>query len=226
MSRRHADGEDAAYLEWHVLDHLPEQYRLAGLRVRASGGCRPRRAGPVRAASEPPFDAVDHVVQYLFAEPVGPALDTFFALGGALHQAGRMPIALPRVQVGGWRLDGMLAADRVLVGAAVAAVATGSWRLPAGRAGHRRRPPDARRALVAVAGVAGAWRWIGASPHERLEGTDGLTLTVCYLDDDPVEVATRLAPVLADRWATGGVIPLLAAPFEAVVAGAWDRHLP
>jgi hypothetical protein len=223
MSQRHADGEDAAYLRWHLLDHLPEQYRLAELRSGqrwvSTPSCR-----AARAASEPPFEAVDHVVQYLFAEPVGPGLDHFFALGGALHRAGRMPIALPRVQVGGWRLDGAQAAHRALVGAAVL-----PWRPARGAYLLVERSTDAAAhldALVAVDGVAGAWRWVGASPHERLEGTEGLTLTVCYLDDDPVEVAATLAPVLADRWAGGGVVPLLAAPFEAVVAGEWDRHLP
>ena len=74
MSMRHADGLDAEYLRWHVLDHLPEQFRLVGLRSGqrwvSTPACRARRA-----ASEPPYDAVDHIVQYLFAEPVGDAFD-------------------------------------------------------------------------------------------------------------------------------------------------------
>ena len=30
MSARAPEGRDAEYLEWHSLDHRPEQYRVAG----------------------------------------------------------------------------------------------------------------------------------------------------------------------------------------------------
>ncbi len=81
--------------------------------------------------------------------------------------------------------------------------------------------------LVASPGVAGAWSYAGAEPrHGRLDSTAGLTLTVCYLDEPPVDVAAELAPVLVDRWADGRRTPMLAAPFEMVVPGQWDRHLP
>ena len=232
MSQRHPDGQDASYLEWHMLDHLPEQYRLRGLRHGqrwvSTPGCR-----ATRAASEPPFDAVDHIVQYLFAEPVDPALDRFFPLGGALRGIGRMPTLLPRVQVGGWTLDGVMAADRVLVGAAVLPwrPARGVYILierldDASTVDPADGPGDRLDGLVDVAGVAGAWCWSGAEPrHDRLESTAGLALTVCYLDEPPIEVAGRLAPELAVRAATGRT-PLLAAPFEIVVPGQWDRHLP
>jgi hypothetical protein len=32
MAAREPGGRDAEYLEWHSLDHRPEQHRLAGLR--------------------------------------------------------------------------------------------------------------------------------------------------------------------------------------------------
>ncbi|MGZ4692709.1 MAG: hypothetical protein ACXWA3_03685 [Acidimicrobiales bacterium] len=229
MSSRHPDGRDAAYLEWHVLDHLPEQHRLAGMRFGQRWVSTPacRRA---RAASIAPFDAVDHVVQYLFAEPFATALDQFFPLGAALRGIGRMPIVLPRVQVGGWDLDGAVAADRVLVGAAVL-----PWRPTKGvyalvervDAGDGTRPGERLGDLVAVAGVAGAWGYAGTQPrHDRLESTAGLALTVCYLDEPPLEVAAAMVPVLAERWDRGGIEPLLAGPFEMVVPGSWDLYLP
>src|SRR5262245_55257279 len=66
MSARHPEGRDAEYLEWHALDHRPEQHRLEGLRgslrVVSTPDCR-----AARAASEAPYDDVDHVVAYLFA---------------------------------------------------------------------------------------------------------------------------------------------------------------
>src|SRR5207302_5726582 len=33
MTARHPDGRDADYLEWHSLDHRPEQHRLHALRA-------------------------------------------------------------------------------------------------------------------------------------------------------------------------------------------------
>jgi hypothetical protein len=48
----------------------------------------------------------------------------------------------------------------------------------------------------------------------------------CYLDDDPVDAARRLCPVLEKRWADARVVPLLAAPFHTIVPYEWDRYLP
>ena len=68
LSAREPDGRDAEYLEWHHLDHRPEQHRLAGLRqslrLVSTPACR-----AARAASVDPFDAVDHVMTYLFNDP-------------------------------------------------------------------------------------------------------------------------------------------------------------
>lgn len=49
---------------------------------------------------------------------------------------------------------------------------------------------------------------------------------VGILDDDPVDTAARLRPVLEQRWETAAVSPLLAGPFDPVVPYAWDRYLP
>ena len=226
MSSRHPDGLDAAYLEWHVLDHLPEQHRLDGLRhgkrFVSSPACR-----STRAASRPPFDAVDHLVHYLFADPVAPSLEQFFALGGALGRAGRMPIALPRVEVGGWDLARTTAAARVLVGGAVL-----PWRHCTGvyvlvEDATTRPADEALDALIDVPGVAGVWEWIGVDGrHDRLEPTAGRQLTLCYLDASPPAVASALTAVVRAREVEGVRVPLLAAPFEAVVPGEWGRALP
>lgn len=222
MSARHPEGRDAEYLEWHTLDHRPEQHRLpglrAGLRWVSTPACR-----AARAASEGDYDAVDHVVAYLFAEPVGAALDGFFALGAALREAGRMPLRLPPVELAGWELADRGAADGVLVGADVL-----PWRPMRGiyllvERGQTAPPED----LQAVAGVAGAWSFVGSSTlHPRLAGVAGVTLTMCFLDDAPPAVAARLAARLARRWERGAITPLLAAPLEAVAPFAWERALP
>jgi hypothetical protein len=67
LSTREPHGRDAEYIEWHFLDHRPEQYRLAGLRnslrLVSTPACR-----AVRAASTEEYDAVDHVMTYLFTD--------------------------------------------------------------------------------------------------------------------------------------------------------------
>jgi len=225
MSARAADGDDDGYLEWHMLDHLPEQYRIDGLRLGqrwfSTDACR-----GARAASAPPYDDVDHVVGYLFGGPVDPALDVFFELGASLHRSGRMPVALPRVQVGGWEAVDRVAAPRVLAGADVI-----PWRPQRGVYLIVESCDDTADAdpgleqLIDVPGVAGLWQYRdGHGHHPRLEPCEGLRLVVCYLDDEPVGVAGLVAELLAARWQDPAITPLLAAPFEVVTPFSWERR--
>lgn len=222
MSARHPDGRDAEYLEWHGLDHLPEQFRLAGIRAGtrwvSTPACR-----AARAASVGRYDEADHVVAYLVAEPVASTLDDFFGLGAALREAGRMPLRLPPVELAGWELGSSAAAEAALVGADVL-----PWRPMRGvYLLLEEGPPAPVEALLAVPGVAGAWAYDGSDRlHDRLAPVAGRCLTTLFLDGDPAEVGADLAPVLADRWASAEVVPHLAAPFVTVTPFAWDRHLP
>jgi len=213
FSARAGDGSDAAYLEWHGLDHLPEQYRLAGMRNGTRWVSTPE-CRAARAASGDRFGAVDHLVLYLFADAT--SLPAFFALGATLREAGRMPLRLPSVELGGYRLDAMDAAEHALVGADVL-----PWRPTRGAYVLIEDGAPCDPGLLDVAGVAGWWQFAGTDDlSDRLAATAGLTLTLCYLDDDPVAVALALKPRLAGR------APLLAAPFVTVVPWAWDRALP
>ncbi len=219
LSARHPDGRDAEYLEWHSFDHRPEQYRLAGLRssmrLVSTPACR-----QARAASAERFDAADHVMTYLFAGPE--TIPLFNALGGALHEAGRMPLRLPTVEFMTADLAGRVASRRAVAGAEVI-----PWRPALGvyliiESGHA--PVDT---LAEVPGVAGVWWYHGNSaPAPYDTDARGLQITYCYLDDDPVEVAGRLAGILGERWESGSAEGLLAAPFYVLVPFEWDRHLP
>ena len=81
--------------------------------------------------------------------------------------------------------------------------------------------------LIDVEGVAGAWWHAGAAIDEPIHvDRRGLQISYLFLDDDPVDVATRLVPALSQRWRETDVVPLLAAPFYAVVPFEWGRHLP
>jgi hypothetical protein len=229
LSARHPDGDDARYLEWHMLDHLPEQYRIPEVRSGQRWVSTPR-CRKARLAGDDRFDAVDHVISYLFAEPAGltgPGLAAFFALGPRLHEAGRMPIALPRVYFGIWDVAARLANPRALAGADVV-----PWRPNRGAYLIVERPADRPAgwedpapALAALGGVAGLWRFRGAAGHPYAEDCADLEATLCYLDGDPVD---EVAPGVTRVLAAGGPTPslLLAAPFETVTPYAWDRAVP
>lgn len=219
LSAREPDGRDAEYVEWHSLDHRPEQYRLAelrhSLRLVSTPACR-----ALRAASDEQFDATDHVMTYLFSDSDG--LRGFTALGGALNVGGRMPLRLPTVDFMTADLAGKVAAPQAVAGADVI-----PWRPALGVYLIIEDGAASAEDLAEVPGVAGVWWYHGAlapAPY----GTDarGRQITYCYLDDDPVVTAERLQGVMQHRWASGDVVGLLAAPFYSVVPFEWNRYLP
>jgi len=219
MSARHPEGKDADYLEWHTLDHRPEQYRLASirssLRLVSTPACR-----AARAVSDDRFDALDHLMTYFFSDRAG--LEPFFELGPALGAAGRMQ-RLPSVEMGAYGLEGKVAARRLKIGADVL-----PWWPPRGVYLIVERGTASASALVDVPGVGGVL-WAGGTrlaPSYRCADTTGLQMTYAYLDRDPVEVAGEIRPALEKRWAQGGVVPLLAAPLYPIVPYAWSRFLP
>jgi hypothetical protein len=218
MSARQPDGRDADYLEWHSLDHRPEQYRLAGLRhsVRlvSTPACR-----AARAVEDPGYTAVDHVMTYFFAS--GAALDQFRALSVALS-GDRRPFRLPTVHWGYYWLAGKVAARRAVAGADVI-----PWRPARGVYLIVERGTESPADLVDTAGVAGIWWHAGGMPPTPgFPDNTGMQLSYCFLEDDPVETAERLQQALEKRWATSAVVPLLAAPFYTVVPFEWERYLP
>jgi hypothetical protein len=218
MSAREPNGRDAEYLEWHSLDHRPEQYRIAGLRhsVRlvSTPACR-----AARAFSDARYTAVDHVMTYFFAAEA--ALDQFRALSVALD-GDRRPLRLPSVDANYFRLAGKVAARRAITGADVI-----PWRPALGVYLLVEQGSASPAPLVEVAGVTGIW-WLrgGKSPAPGFSDASGVQLSYCFLDQDPVESAERLRRTLEQRWKTEAVVPLLAAPFHTLVPFEWARYLP
>jgi hypothetical protein len=219
LSAREPAGRDAEYIEWHSLDHRPEQYRLPelrnSLRLVSTPECR-----SARAASTEQFDGTDHVMTYLFSDADG--LPGFTALGGALNVGGRMPLRLPTVDFMTADLAGKVAAPHAVAGADVI-----PWRPALGVYLIIEQGAADAAQLVDVPGVAGVWWYHGAlapAPY----GTDarGRQITYCFLDDDPVATAEQMRSVMQARWASGDVVGLLAAPFYSVVPFEWSRHLP
>jgi hypothetical protein len=217
LSARESDGRDAEYLEWHAMDHRPEQYRLANLRntmrLVSTPACR-----AARAASEGKFDEVDHVMNYQFTDG---DLAEFAALGGALDRAGRMPLRLPSVGYLTGNLAGKVAAAHAVAGADVI-----PWRPCHGVYLVFEQGQASPEALVDLPGVAGVWWYHGAKSSEFASDAGGLQITYCYLDEDPVDCAGALGEAMRQRWASGEVQGLLAAPFYSLVPFDWTRHLP
>lgn len=226
MTARHPEGQDAAYLAWHSLDHRPEQHRLptlsASFRLVSTPACR-----AARAASDERYDATDHVMTYLFSDVAG--LPAFNELNMAMIEAGRTPQLLPLVERAVYHLDGIAAAPRIKVGADVLPwwPATGVYLLVEhGEDGEDSEHPTTD--LVDVPGVGGVWRG-GALPMDPPYTTTdntGLSISYLFLDEDPAEVGERLRPVLKQRWEASRVQPLLAAPFHTLTNYDWGRHTP
>jgi hypothetical protein len=224
MAAREPDGRDAEYLEWHSLDHRTEQYRIAGvrhsLRLVSTPACR-----AARAVSDSYHSTVDHVMTYFFSADA--ALDQFGALSIALGGE-RRPFRLPSIDAGYLTLAGMVAAPAAIAGADVI-----PWRPARGvyllvEQGELVQQGMASPAELAdISGVAGIW-WHtgGVAPLPGFRDNTGLQLTYCFLDADPVETASRFLQPLQQRWRTGKIVPLLAAPFQIPVPFEWDRYLP
>jgi len=218
LTAREPDGRDAEYLEWHSLDHRPEQYRIAGLRhsVRlvSTPACR-----AARAICDSRYDAVDHVMTYFFAD--GAALDQFSALSAALGGE-RRPFRLPTVQAGYFALAGKIAARRAIAGADVI-----PWRPARGVYLIVEQGAQSPAALADIDGVAGIWWHKDGTPAATgFKGSAGVQVTYCFMDGDPLETAERLRGPLEQRWADGQIVPHLAAPFHTLVPFEWNRYLP
>jgi hypothetical protein len=232
LSHRSTSGDDRSYLDWHQLDHMPEQYQLPGLvlgqRWASTPACRTARAAEVGD-----WSLVEHVVCYLMGRPLGETIDDFFALGGHLADLGRFPYSLPSQYRAALSLLESHAAPRVLVSPEVVPfrphrgiylVVEESSPGPDHDRFLQRMHAEILPGLVSVPGVAGAWTFATSDAIRRPMFTAGeYRITVCYLDDEPAAVGDLLAPVLERLWAAAPARPLLAAPFESLMRWDWTR---
>ncbi len=157
---------------------------------------------------------------YLFKD--SSSIPGFDKLGAALGEGGRMTVRLPTVDFCTADLAGKVASPSAVAGADVI-----PWRPALGIYLLIERGWSNPADLLSVDGVAGIW-WYHrrSSTSSDVNGADELQLSYLYLDSDPVEVAHLLAAPLADRWKSGAIEGLLAAPFYTIVPFEWDRYLP
>jgi hypothetical protein len=192
--------EHHAYNAWHQLDHMPEQFPLAGVaygqRWVSTPACR-----AARAASGPRLDPIHYVTLYLMTEPVDATLRDFRALGRYLHEVDRFHRYRRAHLSGPFPVDGIAAAPRVLVSAAAVPYRPH-------RGVYVLVHPDAAPALdawCAVPGVAGAWSFATTEHH----------ITVGWIDGDVFATAAELDATVPGEAEFAG-------PFETITPWQWD----
>jgi len=222
-------GDDGSYLQWHLLDHMPEQYQLPGI-VHAARWIADGDYPAAAIAARDPLTAVGNVVNYLVGDPVQRTHEEFMMLGARLAEAGRFPEVRPSLSLRMLALLRWYAAPRALISPEVV-----PFRPHRGVLLIVEEPADGDTdgwlqwlhtdhapALLEVAGVAGIWMY-GASDSWTLHpSTRGgpQTTSVLYLDEDPLQTTRALAPLIEQRWASGAARPVFAGPLRGMIQ--WD----
>lgn len=181
------DGRHREYNEWHLFDHMPENFKLEGLQWGQRWVATPElMARRLFAAGE--LAKTHYVTLYLMTEPVAQALDDFYALGRELYRADRFFEARKSHLSGPFSLVRTYAAPSMPVdkdaipyrpnrGVFVTAQANAEGATDAAIDEARRWYDEVHiPELLGVRGVAGCW-WF--------EDTDGRTIRVYWLDQDP-----------------------------------------
>lgn len=227
--------DDGSYLRWHLLDHMPEQFQLAGI-VQAQRWIADGAYRDARIAANGALADVGNVVNYLAGNPVQQTLDDFMELGRRLAEVGRFPEVRPSLQLRILALLKWYAAPQALVSAEIL-----PWRPHRGvllivetpaidveTAGwlqwlHAEHYP----ALLEAPGVAGAWMY-GSTTTWDLPAAcqgDAQYVTVVYLDDDPVATTHSLRRLIEERWESGVVQPQFAGPLRTMTQWeAWPLN--
>ena len=181
------DGRHREYNEWHLFDHMPENFKLEGLQWGQRWVATPELVER-RLFSQGNLAKTQYVTLYLITEPVTQALDDFFALGRTLYSQGRWFEARKAHLSGPFAVVKTYGAPRlafdadaipyrpnsgIFVTAQDQAEGASDAALDEARQWYDEvHIPD----LLGVRGVAGCW-WF--------EDSGGRTIRVYWLDEDP-----------------------------------------
>jgi len=215
-------AEHRSYNEWHQLDHMPEQYPLAGVvygqRWVSTPACR--RARVFDSAELAP---IHYMTLYLMGEPVDSTLEEFEALGVRLRADGRFHEHRRSRLSGPFAVTGMLAAPRVLVSPAAVPYRPNRGVYVVVRDGVDDTDAAHAEAFVAAESVAGVWTFATDERFEGLVWHPGVrTITVCYLDADPLEAAFELGRLVRATVDPRRRPALFAGPLETITPWRWD----
>ena len=189
------DSRHREYNEWHLLDHMPENFKLQGLQWGQRWVATPELIER-RLFAHGDLAKTQYVTLYLMTEPVARAIDDFYALGRALYAKGRWFDARKSHLSGPFSLVKTYAAPTTAVdpdaipyrpnrGVFLTAQAHAEGATDADLENVRRwydevHVPD----LLAVRGAVGCWRF---------EDTEGRTVRVYWLDENPSSFLDELA---------------------------------
>jgi hypothetical protein len=227
MTGKPHPDEQAEYLRWHLLDHMPEQYQLPGM-LLATRWLMDDECANATLHSSPPFDGLRSVMQYLVGDPVQQTLDDFLELGQRLRELGRFPVRMPSLQLSAYALLRADAAPRVLVSGGVVPFRPHRGILliveeatpgPALDEWSNWVHVEHTAELLSVEGCAGACVF-GTTSTWSTPGRFDVghqLVTVVYCDEDVVEVASAADDVVRERWRTGVVRPVVASPLRSMV---------
>ena len=207
-----------AYNEWHLLDHMPEQFSLDGVRFGRRWVCTPE-CQLARVAVSPLLARCHYMTLYLMRD--AGVLPDFFALARRLRDEDRF-FADRRAHLSGpFEVTGRWASTRVKVSeqvvpfrpAAGVYVVVGPSGLvgPSGPLGPAGALDGA--AMVTREGVAGAWSFASDGPPAR-------EVTVAFVDGDLASVAGDMG-----QWCLeNGHATEWAGPLERIDADpdSWD----
>jgi hypothetical protein len=218
-------AEHRSYNEWHQLDHMPEQYPIPGVtygqRWVSTPACR--RA---RAVDGAPLAPIHYMTLYLMGEPVDATLEEFRALGERLRAVGRFHEHRRSRLSGPLVVTGMVAAPRVLISADAVPYLPNLGVYVVVRdgviaAGDEDVVPAG--ALVGADGVAGVWTFATSARFEHHGWHPGnRTITVCYLDSEPLETASELSALVRAALVDDVHPVVFAGPLETITPWRWD----
>jgi hypothetical protein len=217
-------AEHRSYNEWHQLDHMPEQYPIAGVaygqRWVSTPACR--RARAVDSALLAP---VHYMTLYLMGEPVDATLEEFRALGERLHAVGRFHQHRRSRLSGPFVITGVVAAPRVLISADAVPYRPNLGVYVVVRDGVAAAGQDGllAEALVGADGVAGVWTFATSARFDHHGWHPGnRTITVCYLDAGPLEAASELNALVSATVDDDSSPVVFAGPLETITPWLWD----
>ena len=205
-------NEHYSYNEWHMLDHMPEQYPLPGIafgqRWVSTPACR-----AARAADGELLAPIHYVTLYLMTEPLDETLRDFMALGKELHELDRFHQHRRAPLSGPFAVDAARAAPRVLISDAAVPYRPNLGVYVVVAEGDE--PGLDTKSALDVPGVAGVWTFGSRDDYAARWPTGRPTISVCWLDAGPLEVAPELDGLLRGD-------PTFAGPFETVRPWQWD----
>jgi len=237
-----------AYNEWHQFDHLPEQLPIAGIASGQRWVASPRCGALTYSSGEglerqADLSVAQYLTLYLMRGPLDETLRCFYDLAAQLHTEDRFFPHRRALESGPLGVRALFAAPRVRVSPpAVPYRPNRGVYLVVSRSlsdepeSHTGVDSHLADELLGIDGVAGVW-FFGPGPDSQEEnvaqgrsvaalGGPGSAfradVTLCFLDEDPVSVASDIAGLLRPRWEREGAMPRLAGPFETVVPWSWD----